>query len=247
MRPLTNEEMKTFFEKVQLYIGQNIEKLIDRLDEPHTFRLIKDRVYYLSNSQLKLATNIGRDNLISVGECFRFIVSLNWTCPVFACISLVITDNWRIAAVYDWFLKEIPIYVYTIGVCFGKFTQSGKFRLHVTCLDYLSQYSKNKVWVKTGAEMSFLYGNHVTKAGEIDSFNDSSWVVIVSSLSGLARITESVEQYAGVVVYSMSDIAIGFGLAAQPTEYCKDLDPTANVVLHQGDIGEYLRQEDGLF
>ena len=33
----------------------------------------------------------------------------------------------------------------------------------------------------------------------------------------------------------------------QPTEYCRDLDPTANVVLHQGDIGEYLRVEDGLF
>ena len=38
----------------------------------------------------------------------------------------------------------------------------------------------------------------------------------------------------------------GFGIAAQPTEYCKDLDPGANVVLHQGDIGEYLRVEDEL-
>ena len=38
----------------------------------------------------------------------------------------------------------------------------------------------------------------------------------------------------------------GFGVAAQPTEYCKDLDPGANVVLHQGDVGEYLRVEDEL-
>lgn len=38
----------------------------------------------------------------------------------------------------------------------------------------------------------------------------------------------------------------GFGIAAQPTEFCKDLDPGANVVLHQGDVGEYLRVEDEL-
>jgi len=97
MRPLTDDEMRSFFEKLQVYIGQNIAKLIDRTDEPHSFRLVEDRVYYLSESQMKLATNISRDNLIS------------------------------------------------IGTCFGKFTKSGKFRLHVTCLDYLAQYSPNKV------------------------------------------------------------------------------------------------------
>ena len=50
----------------------------------------------------------------------------------------------------------------------------------------------------------------------------------------------------GVVVFSMTDIPLGFGVAAQPTEVCKDLDPGANVVLHQGDVGEYLRVEDEL-
>ena len=45
------------------------------------------------------------------------------------------------------------------------------------------------------------------------------------------------------VVYSMADVPLGFGAAAQPTEYCKDLEPTGNVVLHQGDVGEYLRSE----
>ena len=101
--------------------------------------------------------------------------------------------------------------------------------------------------------MSFLYGNNVNKAG-------------------LARITEGTPQYAGVgapfahsitvpplrhthfthshspssstVVYSLADVPLGFGVAAQPTEYCRDLEPTANVILHQGDIGEYLRVED---
>ena len=40
---------------------------------------------------------------------------------------------------------------------------------------------QHKVWLKSGAEMTFLYGNHITKAG-------------------LGRITEGVPQYAGVVV-----------------------------------------------
>mmetsp|Transcript_8601 Transcript_8601/g.12838 ORF Transcript_8601/g.12838 Transcript_8601/m.12838 type:complete len:182 (-) Transcript_8601:128-673(-) len=180
MRPLTDEEMRVFFEKLQSYIGANISKLIDRTDEPYTFRLIKDRVFYLSENQMKLAGNIGRDHLLS------------------------------------------------LGTCFGKFTKNNKFRLHVSCLDYIAQYAKYKVWVKTGAEMSFLYGNNVNKAG-------------------LARITDGIPQYGGVVVFSMSDIPLGFGVAAQPTEYCKDLEPMANVVLHQGDIGEYLRVEDGMF
>jgi 60S ribosome subunit biogenesis protein NIP7 len=76
--------------------------------------------------------------------------------------------------------------------------------------------------VKSSAEMSFLYGNNVIK-------------------SGLSRITEATPQYAGVVVYNMSDIPLGFGVAAQSTDACKDLEPGGNVVLHQADIGEYLR------
>lgn len=181
MRPLTEEETKTLFLKLSEYMGKNIERLINRSDERHCFRLIKDRVYYVSETLMKAATSINRDNLLHVGTCL------------------------------------------------GKFTKSGKFRLHITALEYLSQYSKYKVWVKTSAEMSFLYGNHVMK-------------------SGLARMTESTPQYAGVVVYNMADIPLGFGVAAQSTENCQSLDPTGNVVLHQADIGEYLRGlEDEIF
>ena len=70
--------------------------------------------------------------------------------------------------------------------------------------------------------MSFLYGNHITK-------------------SGLARMTEGTPQYAGVVVYNMNDIPLGFGVAAQTTDFCQQLEPSGNVVLHQADIGDYLR------
>lgn len=181
MRPLTDEEMRTFFEKLQSFLGQNINKLIDRGGEQYTFRIIKDRVYYISETHLKLASNIGRDNLLS------------------------------------------------LGTCFGKFTKTKKFMMHISCLDYLAQFAKHKVWLKAGSEMSFLYGNNVTKLS-------------------LAKITESVPQYGGVIVLSLqNNVPLGFGVAAQPTEYCADLDPSANVVLHQGDIGEYLRMEDDLF
>ncbi|PIK36593.1 putative 60S ribosome subunit biogenesis protein NIP7-like isoform X3 [Apostichopus japonicus] len=84
-----------------------------------------------------------------------------------------------------------------------------------------------KVWVKPGSEQSFLYGNHVLK-------------------SGLARITENTAKYQGVVIHSMSDVPLGFGVAAKTTQECRHTDPLQIVVFHQADIGEYLRHEDSL-
>ena len=75
--------------------------------------------------------------------------------------------------------------------------------------------------------MSFLYGNHILK-------------------SGIGRMTEGIPQYAGVIVLSMGNIPLGFGRASHTTDQCKDLEPTAITVLHQADVGEYLRQEDEL-
>lgn len=36
----------------------------------------------------------------------------------------------------------------TLGTCFGKFTKTLKFRLHITALDYIAQYAKYKVRYK---------------------------------------------------------------------------------------------------
>ena len=94
MRPLTEEETKTLFLKLSEYIGKNVERMINRSDERHCFRLMKDRCYYISETQMKAANNVSRDNLLHVGTCI------------------------------------------------GKFTKSGKFRLHITALEYLSQYAK---------------------------------------------------------------------------------------------------------
>lgn len=113
----------------------------------------------------------------------------------------------------------------SLGTCMGKLTHSGKFRLTIGALDLLAQYAKHKVWVKPAAEMQFLYGNNVLK-------------------SGLGRITENTPAYTGVVVFSMSDIPLGFGTTAKSTNECRSMDPTGVVVFHQGDVGEYLRAED---
>jgi 60S ribosome subunit biogenesis protein NIP7 len=94
MRPLTEEETKTLFLKLSEYIGKNVEKMINRSDERHCFRLMKDRCYYISEALMKAASAISRENLLHVGTCI------------------------------------------------GKFTKSGKFRLHITAIEYLSQYAK---------------------------------------------------------------------------------------------------------
>lgn len=116
----------------------------------------------------------------------------------------------------------------SMGTCFGKFTRSKKFLLHMTCLDYLAQYAKFKIWIKPSGEMSYLYGNHVLKAH-------------------LGRITENTPKYQGVVFFSMSDTPLGFGVTAASTQEARNMEPTAVVAFHQGDVGEYLRDEESLF
>jgi len=179
MRPLTEKETEVFYKKLVKYIGRNVKYLIDRKDEEYCFRLHKDRVYYVSEANMRRSTNIDRKHLIS------------------------------------------------LGTCFGKFTKGGNFRVHITALDYLAQYAQYKVWVKPSQEMSFLYGNHVLK-------------------SGLGRITDNCPEHQGVVVFTMGDVPIGFGTTAKSTHQCRKCEPTAIVVYHEADVGEYLREEGHL-
>lgn len=108
----------------------------------------------------------------------------------------------------------------SLGTCFGKFSKSGKFKLHITALDYLAQYAKYKVrrclvfllctlmtcifkiWIKPNGEMPFLYGNHVVKAH-------------------LGRITEDTPEHQGVVVFSMSDIPLVCSFTLDNTSHVK--------------------------
>ena len=79
--------------------------------------------------------------------------------------------------------------------------------------------------MKPSSEMSFLYGNNVLKAG-------------------LGRITDGTSQNDGVVICSMSDMPLGFGICARSVADCKRASPMDIVVLHQADVGMYLRDED---
>lgn len=179
MRPLTEDETRTLFEKLSKYIGRNITHLVDRADEPYCFRLQKDRVYYASEALYKKSTNVAREKLHSV------------------------------------------------GICLGKFTKSGKFRLQITALDVLAQYCRYRVWIKASAEQSFVYGNHILKAH-------------------VARMSEDAPEHEGIVVFSASEVPLGFATTAKSSAEFARMDPTGIVAFHQADIGEYLRAEDTL-
>lgn len=72
-------------------IGENVKHLIDRPDGTYCFREQSNKVYYMSEKVLKLAENLGRDRLVSVGcsmgkfsktNKFKFhITALNYLAP----------------------------------------------------------------------------------------------------------------------------------------------------------------------
>ncbi|KAL9131107.1 MAG: hypothetical protein Q9217_000869 [Psora testacea] len=141
MRPLTEQETKTVFEKLANYTGRSLTNLIapppsttsdgSSTNPPtnttssssstsgrgrHVFRLHMSRVYYLPLQLANLATSIARPNLLS------------------------------------------------LGTCIGKFSKTGKFRMHITALDVIAPHARYKLWVKANGEMPFLYGGNVVKA-----------------------------------------------------------------------------------
>lgn len=74
MRPLTEQETKTLFEKLANYTGSSLKNLIAPLDDSpnadrYVFRMQKNRVFYVLLSIANLATSISRDNLLSLGTC----------------------------------------------------------------------------------------------------------------------------------------------------------------------------------
>ncbi|ESZ93225.1 60S ribosome subunit biogenesis protein NIP7 [Sclerotinia borealis F-4128] len=185
MRPLTEPETKTLFEKLAGYTGNSLKNLIAPLDntpnsDRYVFRVQQSRCYYVRLSLANLATSIARDKLLS------------------------------------------------LGICIGKFTKSGKFRIHITALPILAEHARYKVWVKANGEMPFLYGGHIVKAH-------------------VGRWSEDCPEHQGVVVYSMNDTPLGFGITARSTQESRRLDPTGIVCFRQADAGEYLRDEDTLF
>lgn len=117
----------------------------------------------------------------------------------------------------------------SLGTCIGKFTKTGKFRLHITALDVIAPHARYKVWVKPNGEMPYLYGGNVVKAH-------------------VGRWSEDCPEHSGVLVLGMDDTPLGFGVTARSTAEARRIDPTGVVTFRQSDIGEYLREvshEDG--
>ena len=178
MRPLTDEEFEVFFRKLQKYIGENIKYLLDsdRSGGQHVFRIVRNKVYYLSASVLKQCSIFSKDQLLHAGTLL------------------------------------------------GQFSKKQKFRLAVTSLGLLAKYATCKVWLKTSGEQNYLYGNHALKAH-------------------VARVSDNGTRHGGVIVMSLNDVPLGFGVLCKGALEFKMTDPTAILVINQADLGEYLRVE----
>lgn len=59
-------------------------------------------------------------------------------------------------------------------------------------------------------------------------------------------MSEGIQSKEGIVIFNMADLPLGFGVASKGTSECRRADPTMLVVLHQSDIGEYIRSEEKL-
>jgi 60S ribosome subunit biogenesis protein NIP7 len=117
----------------------------------------------------------------------------------------------------------------SVGTCLGRFTKTGKFRMHITALEVIAPHARHKVWIKANGEMPLLYGGHVLKAH-------------IGRWGG-----EDIPEHQGVIVCGMNDTPLGFGVTARSTQETKRLEPTAIATFRQADVGEYLREEDTLF
>jgi UPF0113 Pre-PUA domain len=68
----------------------------------------------------------------------------------------------------------------SLGTCLGKFSKSGKFKLHITSLDYLAQYAKYKVsWYQH--RLNFIVQTIIMRCGSNRTVKCLSYTVTTSS------------------------------------------------------------------
>ncbi|KAI9853005.1 MAG: ribosome biosynthesis protein nip7 [Thelocarpon superellum] len=198
MRPLTETETQTLFSKVANYTGRSLTHLIDSPSPTPTS----------ASASTSASTSSPPDrHVFRMHESRVYYVRLS----IANLATSIARDN-----------------LLSLGTCLGKFTKTGKFRLHITALDVIAPHARYKVWVKPNGEMPFLYGGHVVKAH-------------------VGRWSDDCPEHQGVVVYSMDDTPLGFGVTARSTAEARKLEPTGITTFRQADVGEYLREEDTLF
>jgi 60S ribosome subunit biogenesis protein NIP7 len=203
MRPLTEPETKVLFEKLATYCGKGISNLIADPSGGTDRNVFRVQVRIPPNHPPKHHHNA---NYNAQGSRVYYVRS-----SLANLATSVAREN-----------------LLSLGLCLGKFTKTGKFRLHITSLSIIAPHARYKVWVKANGEMPFLYGGNVLKAH-------------------VGRWSEDCPEHQGVIVLSMNDTPLGFGVSARSTADARKLDPTGVVTFRQADVGEYLREEDTLF
>lgn len=79
--------------------------MINRSDELYCFRILKNRVFYISESNMRLASNISNDNLVALGTCVgKFTKSGKFHLTIH-CLDYLS----QYAKVRDWFEEKALI------------------------------------------------------------------------------------------------------------------------------------------
>ena len=67
-RRIADDELRAVLERLMKFVGRNAELLLKNPQEPHCFRVHKDRIYYVSESLMRLATNSKRADLLALSH-----------------------------------------------------------------------------------------------------------------------------------------------------------------------------------
>ncbi|KJP85177.1 hypothetical protein AK88_05195 [Plasmodium fragile] len=102
----------------------------------------------------------------------------------------------------------------SLGICLGKFTKANNFFIKITSLSFLNDFCIHKIWLKESGEKNFLFGNNVLK-------------------SHLLKVSDNIKKGDGIIVLSMNDSPIGFGISIRNTQDIKILNVTDIVLIHQ--------------
>ncbi|KAH0577530.1 Ribosome subunit biogenesis protein NIP7 [Spironucleus salmonicida] len=114
------------------------------------------------------------------------------------------------------------------GVFIGKLTHHGRFHLSIPALPLLEQFAPHRVHLTKNATMGFLYGNDVNRAQ-------------------IGKITDQIPDQAGVLVCDTDGFGIGFGVSTKSGIDAMRSEYGVKIVIRQGDVGEYLRSQEGMF
>lgn len=122
-------------------------------------------------------------------------------------------------------LSNIPQkHIILAGKHLGRFTKSNRFFVKISAMNILEQYASKKVWIKWSAEMNVLYGNNISK-------------------SHVLKTSEDIGKNEIVFLYNPKDTLLGYGVTTRDMRSFEKADSHSSYIIRQGDMGEFLRNE----